>query len=718
MAHSIRFKRLAMHSVLALTLITGAAPIYTYAEGAISETHGTFDIPSIGSVKINDSSYFELTNVRLTSGSDQNLVSFTVKAVNGGASDIQFIDYWIRVQSSTGAKFTVNVVPQDKDKNIIPAGGSQEIQFSTQVTPSLNLSDLTFTVIKWDFSAADYQRTLGTLTVPSDYSTVTPANSKANIKISKTSFQAFVKKATISSNEENYLPTLLLELQNKDTRSLKLPAVKFMIRTADGLLYPLQANGVNENTTIDPLMKKEIALSGKLPRSISNDGWELVITEPTDTGSNNSSNVVVGEFSIPKATDEQLSTEKEQSFSNSDGSYIAKLEAIQRVPWEDDDLVIASLLLQSKENKSLPLPNLTGYIQLDNSVKVDVKVIQTDNIIGLQPNSEVRIQLLGSIPYTYDFSTLSIHLQEKVGGSDSSGKTNDTLNDLVQFKLDSKLDSVPLVNANEHYKIGGIGRSGDYTVHAFHNFKGKSSDIITAQVEVENLEKRANDLSKLVGHFKGSDGTVYPATLSEIKTKIGPSGKALLFVWASVAKNKGEDVTQLLLGEGITEGKYTKLDGKPDAYVSAVSFFLPQEKTSVQNSLKEIDIFPYTLNLKRVGTPVEDNLLKLKIEYELEKNMQYEVETSDYKLIMEIVDADGKATVEWALDIEKTKDGTIDPKSTLQLGSNKIELINNDKEFIYKVSYLKKMNLNIYQQFQGQKKLIASKGLDWFVYSE
>jgi hypothetical protein len=730
MSGTSRFKRLTMHSMLAATLLAAAAPVYTYADdGTQAAAETIFDIPSIGSVSINDSSYFELKDVRLTPGSDSNLVTFTVKAVNGGSTDIQFIDYWVRLQSTTGARFTVNVMPQDKDKNIIPSGGTQEIQFYANITPSLTLADLQFNVIRWDFSAADYQRSLGTLSVPETYTTVAPVDSKANFKINKTSMQGYIKKSHVSKNEENYLPSLLLVLENTDTRSLKLPALNFMIRTQDGLLYPLQAAGINENTTIDPLMTKEITLSGKLPRSISEEGWQLVVTQAANTGENANLNVAVAEFAVPQSTGDQLSTEKEQSFSNEDGTYVAKLESIQRVPWEDEDLLAAAISLKTKDNQSLPLPNLTGYMELDDSVRVDIKVIQTDNVIGVQPNKEVHLQLLGRIPYTYEFSTLTVYLQESDGnngGSGNGGSQSGTVTDLVAFKLDSSLDSVPLVNAHEHYQIGGIGRSGNYTIHSIQTFPGKSSDVVTAQVEVQNLEKRANELSKLVAHFKGSDGTVYPATISEIKSKISPSGKALLYVWANVAKDQAPNITQLIVGEGITEGKYTQGDAQPDSYVNAVSFFLPKEQTNVPNSIKDIEIFPYTLSLSRVGTSVEigqtTSNVKVSFDYNLEKNSQYVVNPEDYKIVVEMADLDGLATLSKTLDIEKSaqgqNDNNTDNQSVLKIGENKMEYYLTDSDFIYKTRSLKKYKLNIYQLFQGEKKLIASKELDWFVYSD
>ncbi|GAA3412826.1 hypothetical protein ACFFNY_33450 [Paenibacillus hodogayensis] len=718
-----KFKRLALHSMLTFSLMAVAIPTYSYADGTQVQTESVFDVPSVGSVWINDKSFFEIKDARQSVGAELNTVTFTLKIYNGGTSDIQFIDYWIRLASTSGANFTVSVVPQDKDKNTIPAGGTQEIKFYANVTNGVSLKDLQFKIIKWDFSAADYQKSLGVLQIPETYTTVAPAGYKSNIKIAKTSIQSYIKKSTISSNEENFLPTILLELQNTDSRSLKLPTLNYMIRTSDGLLYPLKAAGLTENTTIDPLMKKEITLSGKLPRSISADNWQLVITENTDTGNSTNISSAVAEFVIPKLTDDQSSTEKEQSFSNQNGTYIAKLNSIQRVPWDNDDLLSAVLTLKSKEAKSLAIPNLTGYIELEDSVKVDIKVIKSDNVIGLQPDTEVRLQLLGRIPYTYDYSNMKIVLQEKSDSSEGAGtgtNASGTLTDLVTFKVNADTDNIPLVGSGDHYQIGGVGRSADYKIHDLHQFTGKSSNLLVAQVELTNLEKRPNDISKLVAHFKGSDGNVYPATITEIKTKISPSGKALLNLYANLPKTRTNEITQLLIGEGITDGKFTTAEGKPDSYVNVVSFALPTENVTPSDSIKDMNLFPYTLGLSRVGTSVTDSTVKIKFDYELNRDSQYEINTDEYKVIVELKDVNGDATLESTFDLEKSgqSSGSSNSGKALLLGKNKMEVSITDADFLFKVSTLKKYQLNIYHQFQGNKKLVATKELDWFVYSD
>lgn len=734
----LKLRQAAASSIMAFAMLTTpilSLPLYASEADAGAESTAVvqetfFDIPSVGTVALSGDSFFELKDLRSTAGSENTTVTFTVRIVNGGTEDIQFIDYWVRMQSVSGANYTINVMPQDKDKNLIPAGGEQEIKFYAQVTKGITLQDLQFQFIKWDFSSPNYQRILGTLKVDDQYSTVAPANSRANFRIGKTNFQGYIKKANVGRSEEHLLPTIQWELRNTDSRSLQLPKLTFMIRTSDGLLYPLHSN-LGEAVAVDPLITKEITLTGKLPLTISEQGWELVVTEQAATGNENVTQTAFAEMQLPAFSEEIPQTERTQSFTNTEGEYIASLETIHRMPWEDQDLLTASIVLKSNEGKPLPIPEMTAYMQLDKAVKVEAQIIRTDNVIGLQPDKEVRIQLIGSIPYTYDYSELKIVLQEKskdsTGGTGGGGTPNTATNgesgNLVAFVTDSVIDSIPTVTAGETYKIGGMGRAGQYGIHSLVKYETTSSDIVVAYLEVENLERRATDISKLIAHFQAEDGTTFPANFTEVKSKVSPSGKALIQVWSNISKSKSASVNQLLIGEAVSKGQYATEEGAADAYVNSVLFRLPAEKPIIEDSIKDIDIFPYTLSLSRVGTSVANSEVKVEFNYELSKDAQYVFNPEDYSIFFEMVDADGLAKMDWtfALDqpkVEGSKDTSpIDP-TRLILGSHKMQVSKNDQEFVYKTSYMKDYRLNIYTIFQGQKRLVATKTLGWFYYSD
>jgi len=179
-----------------------------------------------------------------------------------------------------------------------------------------------------------------------------------------------------------------------------------------------------------------------------------------------------------------------------------------------------------------------------------------------------------------------------------------------------------------------------------------------------------------------------------------------------VAKSKTNEIQQILIGEGITEGKFTPPGGTSDAYVNAVAFNLPEKDAAVSNSLQGIQLFPYTINFSKIGTIPEQNQVIIKFDYELDKDASFEVNSEEFKVIMQLKDKNSDFSVEQIFSLE-SGEGQV-----LKLGKEQKEITINSPDFIYKVSLLKKYDLNIYHQFQGQKRLIATKELDWFYYSD
>jgi hypothetical protein len=242
-------------------------------------------------------------------------------------------------------------------------------------------------------------------------------------------------------------------------------------------------------------------------------------------------------------------------------------------------------------------------------------------------------------------------------------------------------------------------------------------------LEIENLEKRANELPKLIAYFKGTDGTIYPAKISEIKTKINPSGKAVLSISSNIAKSKSSDIAELVVGEGLKDSKYSTIDATPDSYINPVAFTLPAQQDAVVDTFKELDLFPYKLGISRVGTSVDKTKVTIKFDYNLEKDSQYEINSDDYKVIVELKDSKGDATLSSTFTLDKDLQTTTGAANTtagttLLFGQNKMEVSITDADFMFKVNTLKTYDLNIYQVFQGQKRLIATKQFDWFYYSD
>ncbi|CAG7621583.1 hypothetical protein ACFQI7_05405 [Paenibacillus allorhizosphaerae] len=716
----------------ALLTLSSAVPAFAADGGGTTtpETGAVFSTgtaPTIGTIKLNDSSYFELKNVSLLPAQGNKTVTFTVTVNNGSSSDLLFIDYWVRLKTTTGNQISVHVLPQDKDKNRITPKSNQDISFYATVNAETELKDLIFEFIKWDFSQSSFERSIGEVKVPDDYNIVTAPGEANTIQIASNPIQTTIKKVYMSRNEKNYTPTVVLTLENVGSRSVAIPGYQYMLRTAEGYMYPLDAKGIKD-LSINPKVKKDIDLTGSVPVTVSTEGWQLVIVQ---NAADLKMNLPIAFYALPQISEpDAVDLGKEFSFTVEDGSYTAMLNSVQRLPWEDQDILAAGLTLSNRGPEALPIPNLTGYFELDDAVKVEAKLVRTDKVIGLSPNASAQFQFVGKIPYTYEFAKVKLILQEKPESTGSSGSTGSTseASDLLEFVHRSELMQVPHMNVGETHKSTNIGRKTDYKIHRVVTYTGNANDTFAVELETVNQEKRSADVTKLVAHFKTLDGNVYPATVSEIKNKINPGNSALLFLSSNIPKDLDTSGMSITIGEAVTEDKLSEKDKTPDAYVNAAAFWLPEGSGEVKPTLKDLELDPYKLTINRIYTQLDSQGVHLTFDYNLIKNMMAETNTEGRKLIIALEDEAEKIDITKEFDFKDfegtgTQGGTTNVGSVsdgrFKLGSYKDFKIDvNDSDLIFDLRFLKTYKLNVYDSFQGQKRLLASQKVDWFERTE
>ncbi|MBP1961344.1 hypothetical protein [Paenibacillus aceris] len=678
---------------------------------------------AIGKVPITNSSYFELKQIHVLPDQSGKIATFTITIHNEGSSELQFIDYWARLKSKSGNQFSARLLPADKDKNRVAPGSTTDLTFYATVNPSTNLQDLVVQFIKWDFSQTNFERVLGEVAVPNDYTDITPSDSAGVISVGGVEVHASIKKFVSNKNEKYHVPTVYLTLENAGSHTVTIPSYLFSIRTPEGLLYPLEAKGMKD-LKINPKESKEIQLSGSIPIAVAADVWQLSVAE---TIADLKLNVAVANFQLPAVSSQEGgSIGKEYSFTNKLGVYTAQLGGLHRLPWEDQDLLTADLVLSNKGDESLPIPKLAGYFLLDDAVKIDAKLIQTAKVIGLGAGASVNLQLAGKLPYTYEFSSVKLVLQENEGDAPAAGteNTSSTTTDVLEFSTQAELQSVPFVGLGESYSSTDAGRKAKYAIRNVSTYEDKTSIMYSAMVEVTNLEKRFTNTAKLVANFRSSDGTVFPATVAEVKNKISPSGKALLNVWAPVPKGFSTENLNLLLGEAVTDGKLSEGDkAVADSYVNPVAYWLPAESTNVATTLKNVDLFPYSISIDKIGTKIEDNVFTLKFNYELTKEKLTEINTEGHNLLLVFEDGGGIKRFEKRFDFKDfdvfNGDSTADEDTKIRLGKRedfKISL--PDPGLIFNTKFLEKYTLSVYDEFQGQRKLLASQKADWFITTE
>ncbi|OAS20666.1 hypothetical protein [Paenibacillus oryzisoli] len=715
-------KRKTRHtSVLQISLV--AALLLGMVSPAHASENLAADTVVLDKVNIKANSYFQLEQIHVLPSQNGKVATFTVSIHNDSSSALQVVDYWARLRSKSGNQFVAKLLPADRDKKSVAPGSTIDLNYYAIVNSDTNLQDLVVQLIKWDFSQSNFEQVLGEVAVPDTFTDVTPSGGASVISVSGMQLNASIKKWMNNKNEKYYVPTINLTVENVGNHTATLPSYLFSIRTSEGLLYPLEVKGAKE-LTINPKESKEIQLSGSIPVSVAADHWQLTVAENI---SELKLTVPIAAFQLPTTTQgEEGSIGKEYAFTSKSGVYKAQLNALRRLPWEDQDLLTADLTLSNPGEDPLPIPKLSGYFLLDGAVKINAKLVQTAKVIGLGANARVNLQIVGKVPYTYGFSQIKLVLQEEEERSPSVGTdpSSATVTDVLEFATQDDFQAIPSIDEGQFYTTNEVGRKSKYKIRGVSTYWDTTNIMYSAMVEVTNLEKRFTTVPKLVANFRSADGTVFPATIAEIENKISPTGKGLLNVWASVPKGYSTTNLTLLLGEAVTDGALSEGEKViPDSYVNPIAYKLPDEKTNVATTLANVELFPYTISMNNISTSIADGTFTLKFNYELTKEKLTEINTEGHNLLLVFEDGGGEKRFEKKFDFKDfdvmNGDSTADEDDKIRLGKREnFKISIADPGLIFKTQFLKQYTLHIYDEFQGQRKLLASQKADWFITTD
>ena len=710
-----RFRKLPI-LMLALSIVLSSFSATAFAQTASTKSSVKVLEPvTLGSVKLKENVTAKVNNLILLPSNSNQILSLTLSVQNNGNTELNFLDYWVNLYTKSGTKLSLQLADPKVSK--IPAKTTVDIDFIGTLGNSVKLTDLIVKVIKWDFSVASYTRVLGQISVPANYTPVTPSTNGRKVVAGDVKASFVIKQSTIGTSESYYRPDIKLVIRNDGNRTITLPDYQLYILTQNNLMYPLTVQDL-KGTTLDPLTEKEFQLTTSIPIAVEQTNWKLAVVNSINEGKDKQPLAV---FNLPKAQVDTGDVKgKYYTFSNSKGIYSIKLNSMNRLPIEDEDLVISNLTIANKGTTTLPMPTLTGKYIFNDSIEKTATSTNMNKVISIKPGDTANIQLVSRVPYTFDISNLGLVVQQK----ETTGGTNEQLNDLVKFSTKGKFDPIQKVAFDMGFQIEDIGYRSEVKVRNLSLYTGDSTNLLVAQVTVENQEKRQIVAQKLAGYFEKADGTVFPATFDNVTDKLTPGGAAIVYVSATIQKDIDVSDINLVVGKAVTEtasggsqpGEATEtLVG----YTNPYSFNMPALRTP-QEGLQTIDLKPFELSITRVGTQTrfDRNEVSLSFEYSLKTDLLTKANTKDHKIIIEIQDD----TRDYAFSKELTLP-TVNPLAsgnegtTLLIGEHKLDLPpwTND-QFVFLIDVLKDFHLNVYYQTQsGYKTLIATQKLPWYV---
>lgn len=486
--------------LLAALTVTLALPVSPVDLSAAADTKETNAVAvKLNKISLSSKSYAELKSISMIPSTDGQLVSFTYSIYNGDQSDIDFIDYWVKLQSRSGAKFGVKQISRDKNKNKIAPQSRQVYTFYSTVGSNIKITDLVFQFIKWDFNSSSFEKSLGQITIPAGYKIEVLPASTISIDAGGSLFDVGLTNVTASKSENGQFISLEAAITNSGFRNMTLPTYTFFLMTGEGLMY--QLNGTTEGLTIQAKETKKVQLSGNIPGETSTKDWKVVMVLPE---ADSKLDIPLATFGLPEKLDNDAQVEMKKTLEINGVSVEGTVVSVGVGKNDVNHNVSISLRYENKGNKTVSIPNY------------QYNVVTTEGI---------------SYPLTDSADDLSINAREKreiyLSSNFPSTVNADQLRLVISQPSTDNKTSYPV--ATYHLKVtesgsGSVGHSVSYS-NRYGNYQVKlegmerlpwgDQDIIAAEVSFSNNGSASLPVPSLSGLFE-FDGVAVEADRTKV----------------------------------------------------------------------------------------------------------------------------------------------------------------------------------------------------------
>ncbi|GGF96297.1 hypothetical protein GCM10010913_17380 [Paenibacillus aceti] len=347
-------------------------------------------------VNISAKSTAALTDVNILTLDEESILTYTLTIKNGDGKTLDLLDYWSKVKTANGTKYSATLMTKDKDKKKLSAGSSTTLTFVAKVGKNTKISDLVFQVIKWDFNQAGYESLKGQFKIPASYLTSTPANQAKTLKVFDTPIKTKVNQvAAFASGDYNYV-SIGLNLQNVGYKIFEDPKVKFVVKTANGASYPLTADPTSTDYKIQPQDNKTLNLMTQIPKSIKLNKMEIQLVQDDETSK---LSLPIATMQLPNVANKSLAVEAntDKYISLGNGKIAVRINGATMLQSFDEHNLSMHLVLRNTSGTTVKLPKYQFDLQTSDGYRLPIDSQVMENIT-LQPLEEKTIMLNATIP--------------------------------------------------------------------------------------------------------------------------------------------------------------------------------------------------------------------------------------------------------------------------------------------------------------------------------
>lgn len=499
-------------------------------------------------VKLNSSAYLSIRDVHLTMQSQGKVLVYTVDITNNGNSSLDLIDYWLRVKTKSGKSFKTTAIDADKDKKDVPAKSTQTLTYYTVVDNQTKLADLTFQVVKWDFSTANYERVLGNIQYPANGTDKVAAYQASVMRYANNKIRSAVKQSYITTDANNAYLVVNFLVENVGFQASDLSKLNFLVQTDSYSQYNVTVSGLDQNT-IQPNERKIVTLRATIPLSVAGKPLSLLVAQ-NDEGSK--IQLPVGLFSMPTMKPLAATAAGKSQMVYMNGSPVTTMAGNVFVSMGASSKdVSVQFKLTNTGTAAVADPNLEYYILTASGTSYPMSYTQDQNA-KLLPDIEKNVTLTGQIPKTVNFTNATL-----VAKSQATDKESAYI--VGKYVLQNASDAAAVGKAQKVYISGSPVNT--IAGKAFIS-QETSSKVVSMDYTMTNIDKTSIAFPTLDYFIVTASGTSYPMSYEkQDNAMLVPSIETTLALSGEVPTNVNLSNAQLVVKSHATDKEQASIIG-------------------------------------------------------------------------------------------------------------------------------------------------------------
>ncbi|SFT25559.1 hypothetical protein [Paenibacillus sp. BC26] len=513
-----KWMKIGIMTLASALLIQGTTTSLLNTNVASAASSGT-NLISSKVVKLNASAYLTIRDVHFLMQGKGKVLVYSVSITNNGNSSLDLMDYWLRVKTKTGKSFKSTLIESDKDKKEVAAKTTQYLTYYTVVDNQTKLSDLAFQVVKWDFSAANYEKVLGNIQYPANATDKVTPYQAATMLYDNSKVRSAIKQAYITKDANNAYLVMNVLLENVGFQSSDLSKMNFFIQTESLSVYNVTASGLDQ-TSIQPKERKIVTLHATIPLAVAGKALSLVVAQNDEASK---VQLPVGVFALPVTKPLVAAPVGKPRMVYVAGTPVNTLSGQAFISQGSNSKDISlDFSMTNNGSSSVAAPNFDYFIVTSSGTSYPLSYAREENAT-LLPSIDKTISLSGQIPTNVNLNSALLVVKSQATEKEKA----------------YIVGTYALQSTSQQGTLGGSFNYEDFSIklNTVQRTPNNDNDVLIANLTVTNKSTASQQVPNLGGYFMVNGvkvGTEQKAVALDDAITIAPGASANFVVYTEI----------------------------------------------------------------------------------------------------------------------------------------------------------------------------------------